>query len=101
MKPVYFAEKDPEAVVPVEFDFTTPLGAAAIQGLPVVTIAVVSGVDAAANDMLNGAAAAVGGKVTQSVRQGVANADYRLKCKVATNDARTLTLARILPVRNA
>lgn len=103
MKPVFFDAKDPDEVKQVVFDFGAVLGGESLAGVPVVSIAVYSGTDASPGDVLNGAASVdvSGTKVTQGVKAGVANVDYRLKAKVATSGGRTLAQGRILPVRNA
>lgn len=103
MKPVYLAAKDPEDVDVVTFDFATQLAGETINGAAVVTITAYSGVDGAPANVLNGAAAVDGTakKITQGVKAGIANVDYRIKCKVPTTGGRTLAQARILPVRNA
>jgi hypothetical protein len=90
--------KDPEEIVDPSFDFTKDLGAEQIQaGTPVVTIAVVSGVDAGAAAMLQGAPTIVGNIVFQRLRDGLDKVDYKLRCKVTTSGGRKLVLA--LPVR--
>lgn len=103
MKPVFLNPKDPEDVDVVTFDFTDQLAGETVTAVVAVTAAVYSGVDAAPATVLNGAAAidATAKKVSQSVRAGLVNVDYRLKCKVTTSAGRTLNQARILPVRNA
>ena len=103
MKPISFPEKDPEEVVTLTFDFTKDLGAETINGAPVIALTVVSGTDPASAAVLNGAAQLDGTSkmVVQSVKAGVANVDYRVKVKVPTTGGRVLTLARILPVRDA
>lgn len=102
MKPVYFPEKDPEEVVTLTFDFTADLDGETVSA-PVVSVSTFAGVDAAPGNVLNGAAQVDGTatKVMQSVRLGLADVDYRVKARVTTSGARTLVLARILPVRNA
>lgn len=94
-----FEEKGPAEKVTLTFDFSDELGAETISSAS-VTIAVLTGEDAGAASMLNGAAQVPGaGLVLQSVVAGLNNVDYRLVC-TANTTSRILQLAASLPVRN-
>lgn len=94
------SSKDPAEIVDVSFEFTAELGAETITPLsPVVTVALVSGVDADPSAILQGAASIVGGVVLQRVRQGVDKCDYHMRCVVDTDSGRRLVRSLVLPVR--
>lgn len=97
---VTLSNKDPEEVVVVTFDFTDRIAQGETLSGPVVTVAVRRGADLNVAQVPNGAPSISGATVLQSVKAGVHDADYGLKCKV-TAGARTLVLGGVLPVRNA
>jgi hypothetical protein len=96
-----FTFKAPAEKVPVTFDFTRVLGAAAISGTPTCAVALDAGATDDTADILDGAASTASGVVLQPVKAGTAGQDYRVTCTALTNDGRTLVLAGILPVRTA
>lgn len=93
--------KDPQAWRDITFDFTADIGAAAINGVPVVSIAVETGIDADVGQMFTGAATVQSARVLQRVKLGVDAVDYYLHCVAILNDGQRLTLGAILPVRDA
>jgi hypothetical protein len=97
------ADKDPEEIVDLSFDFTKDLGDELINGaVPVVvSVALQKGVDADVGLVIQGAATIVGKIVFQRVRLGVALCDYRFRCRIDSNTGRRLVLPLLLPVRTA
>ena len=91
--------KDPAEIITVTFAFADELGTANISAVDSVTIAVVTGADPDSAAMLNGAGAISGGDVLQSIRAGVAGADYKLRALAALSDGRKLVRALNFPVR--
>jgi len=94
--------KDPAEKLILEYDYARALGDELLSGSPVVSIAVVFGADASAAAMLSPAAAidSTGTKVLIPVRNGVAGADYTVKCVCPTTDPNlTLSITARLPVR--
>lgn len=92
--------KDPDETITITFPFGDELGAATIASVDYVTIALINGTDAAVGTMLNGAAEISGGDVFQSVRYGVHQADYKVRCRAVLSDGRRLVRAIALPVRS-
>ena len=90
--------KDPAEIVTITFDFANEIGAIAINSVA-VSIAVISGADAAVGTMLNGAAQISGATVLQSVTLGVNTTDYALRCLATLADGQKILRAATLPVR--
>lgn len=92
--------KDPEEIITVTFPFSEELGAATIDSVDSVSISIVNGTDPDVGAMLNGAAQISAGDILQSVRNGVAAVDYKLRCRAVLSDGRRLVRAIDLPVRS-
>jgi len=93
--------KDPAEIIDLVFPYADEIGSAVISPNPVVTIAVVNGVDASAAQMLSGAPIVSGQDVVQRVINGIAGVDYQLRCVATLSDGRKLVRALTLPVRSA
>ena len=99
---VKFSPKDPSETVPLDFDFDPyRLGADEISGSPTISVTVYTGVDADPSDLLSGAAAVIGDKVRQNVRNGTADVEYLVKATITTVAGYTYTIGRVLPVKVA
>lgn len=95
-----FDIKYPAEIIPLTFPYTKELNGATITpGSPVVTVAVVRGVDANATQMINGAAQIAGGLVLQSVINGLAECDYHFVCQADLSDGRRLLRSGTLSVK--
>lgn len=91
--------KDPEEVVDLSFDFTDDLGAADIQGAPVIAASLIEGVDPDFANTIQGAATVDGKIVFQRIRNGLDKVAYGYRCKITASDGRVLVLALQVPVR--
>jgi hypothetical protein len=97
-----FAIKDPMEIQALSFDFSPDLGTETLVAASQTSgIELVAGTDATPSSVLNGVPIITGSLIVQSVKSGVANADYRIWAKANTSGGRTLVVAGILPVRNA
>lgn len=90
-----FDDKDPAAIVTLEFDFSR---LAASVTSPSVSIALVAGTDDAPLALtLDGSATVTGAKVFQRVAGGLDGCTYALEC-TANDGSNVLTLEALLPV---
>ena len=90
--------KDPAEIVTLSYDFAN---LTATPSAPVVTISVLTGVDAGVAAMLIGAPSLVGTKVLQQVGSGVAGVDYTVRFQVDAPDGDRYIEAQKLMVRTA
>jgi len=97
-----FPFKDPNETQSLAFDFAPDLGSETLAaGTMTSGVDLIAGTDATPTNVLNGAPVISGALVLQSVKAGVAGADYRVWAKCNTSGGRVLVVAGILPVRNA
>lgn len=93
-----FDPKDPEEIIPLEFDFSQ-LGTGFSS--PVVTVSHVGGVsDPDAADMVLGSATITSDVAVVAIQDGLHGADYLVRC-TAVNGVTKYVISGILPVRNA
>lgn len=96
-----FTAKDQTEIVPVNFDFTLPLGAATIS-TAVVDVSVLTAdstaADATPNNLKSGSAIISGKIVSQKLTGGVVGVTYHLRCTITTSDAQTITKAADIAV---
>lgn len=72
----------------LQFDLSAELEVGeTLSSVSSVTVSVISGTDAAPNDLLNGAATIEAGVVLQPVKAGSAGVDYRIDVVCATSNA--------------
>ncbi len=94
--------KDPAEAFACAFDFALELAEGeTLTGSPAVTVAVVSGIDAAPADIKSGAPVIEGGRVLQRLVGGLAGVTYSITCVATTSESNTLARAAILPVEVA
>lgn len=92
---------DPTEVIDLPFDFRSEIGAATISGLPVITVTVADGVDAAASAQIFGVPVVAGAIVYQRRILGVDGVDYYWRCTATLTDGRKLARGAVVPVRDA
>jgi len=81
------SDKVPAEIIPVTFDFSS-LPLTAVDSVVSVTVTVITGTDAAAAAMLQGAPVLTGVKAVQLVKAGVAGVRYNLACLAAVGAER-------------
>jgi len=89
--------KDVRENIPIEFDFTSDLGAETITAIAMTVVPMV-GADVAPSGLLNGSPTSASGIVTQWVHAGVSGVIYHVICQVTTSGGRILVLTASLPV---
>jgi hypothetical protein len=93
-----FDPKDPEEIIPLEFDFSQ-LGTGFAS--PVVTVTHIGGVaDPDAADMVLAAPTITDNVAVVAIQSGVDNADYLVRC-TAMQGAMKYVISGVLPVRVA
>ena len=94
--------KDPGEAFACAFDFALELiEGETLSGTPTVTVALITGTDAAPDSLKSGAPTIDGGRVLQRLVGGAAGATYSLTCLAQTSEGNTLARAAILPVEIA
>ncbi len=90
--------KDPDEVITLTFDFSalTPSVSS-----PVISISVLSGIDATPNSIVSGSAQIAGGKILQAIAGGIDGVVYKLKCQIDAPGGSRYVLAANLPVKTA
>lgn len=95
-----FPPMDPEALLPLAFNFAAFLGAGAtIASVSYVSAAVHKGVDATPATRLYGVPLIDGTRVVQWLRYPVAGCVYKLRARILTSDGREYPLTGLLPIR--
>jgi hypothetical protein len=96
-----FPAIDPTEIIDIAFDFKSEIGSATISGIPVVTVQVENGTDAAASGQIVGIPVVVGAIVYQRRMAGVDGVDYYWRCVATLSDGRKLARGAVIPVRDA
>ena len=97
---IYFTPKDPGETEIFTFDFTAALGTGESIITAAVACTVVSGVDAGAAAMVDGAAQIDGTLVVQKIQAGISGNRYTLIATVTTSAGQTLMLAGGLSIQS-
>lgn len=97
-----FDDKDAAERVPLGFNFGALLDEVALSPAPVITVTRLAGVlDAAPEDMLDGAPQVDGATVLQWVAGGINGTQYSLRCEATGADGEIYVLVGIMRVRKA
>lgn len=92
--------KEPGERIPVAFLFAADAAAGdVLNGAAVTVDGLAAGTDPTPNAILDGVPAISGLTAVQWVHNGVDGASYRLKCVATTAEGRVLILRAVLPVR--
>lgn len=83
---------------PVQFDFTSSLGATETISTQSVAASVYSGTDANPSAIISGAASASGKVVSQNITAGVSGVIYQLLCTITTSLGKTVQQSSYLSV---
>jgi len=96
-----FPPMDPEAFLPLAFNFSAFLGSETIASIGYVSAAVHRGTDATPASRLYGSPSIDGPRVVQWLRYPVAGCTYKLRALITTSDGREYPLTGYLPVRES